>query len=75
MRDMSHRCYGCTAEAMTLCQGCAAKSCLDHLTATKSTYSRALLCDDCLARKRQSNSILALCVFIAIVIMLASAGN
>lgn len=75
MRDNLHRCYSCTAEAMTLCQGCAAKSCLDHLTAKKLPYSHALLCTDCLAGKRQETAILALWLFVGFIVMLAAVAG
>lgn len=74
MRDNLHQCYSCTAEAVTLCQGCSAKSCLDHLTATKVPYAYPLLCSGCVDKQQSSAAIVYLCLFIGFFVMLAAAS-
>lgn len=75
MRDNSHPCYSCPAEAKTLCQGCAAKSCLDHLTPVKVPYQSLLLCSDCVDKQQKTTAVVALCLFVCFIIVLASAAN
>lgn len=77
MRNKIHPCYSCAAEAMTLCQRCTAKSCLDHLTATRVAYSSLLLCEECVSNaeqdRRNGMCLLGLLVFVFVVGLLASA--
>ena len=65
---------------MTLCQVCAAKSCLEHLTAMKLSrfsvslvpYPNVLLCSDCVDRNRQTKTVVLLFLLIGLVIALAA---
>lgn len=79
MRNKPHHCYTCSADAMTLCQRCTAKSCLDHLTSVKMPYSRLLLCDECVTKseqeKRNGRCLLAIMIFGVILMSLVSASH
>gem|GEM_PF-6084500 len=77
MRNNLHQCYSCAAEAITLCQGCSAKSCLDHLTATKVPYAYPLLCSECVNKQHPAAAIAFFCLAMGFLLMLAvaSAGS
>ena len=75
MQDKLQLCYTCPAEAKTLCQGCAAKSCLDHLTPMKVPHQRLLLCNECVTKQQKTKAVVALCLLICFIILLASTAN